>query len=169
MLDARLVELGFRGAIVGPHGSGKTTLLNDLEHRLSRCGHRVVRFMLTDEIRRIPDSFYTICNLGCTVFLDGAEQLLPRDWRAFLRRTDGCRGLIVTSHRPGLLPTLVECSTSPELLDQLLNDLLTPEVRDGLGDLPLRSWRNGRGNLHLVLSELYHCVSEKQIFCTLPE
>ena len=40
-LLARLDELGYRAAIVGPQGSGKTTLLEDLAERLSARGFRI--------------------------------------------------------------------------------------------------------------------------------
>lgn len=165
--EARLASLNFRAAIVGPHGVGKTTLLDDLEARLTSIGDRVVRFTLRDEIRSIPDDFLNQCTRDQKILLDGAEQLSAMAWRRFCRRTRAYSGLIITSHRHGFLPAIVECGTTPQLLDQLLNDLLTPELRAGLGDLPLRLWRNCRGNLHDVFRELYYWFSEKQVFCTL--
>ena len=52
LLD-RLADLGFRGALVGPHGSGKTTLLEDLEERLAADGWRIVPLRLSRERRRL--------------------------------------------------------------------------------------------------------------------
>src|SRR5437868_15544127 len=48
-LLARLEQLDYRGAIVGPEGRGKTTLLEDLGERLKGRGHNVRHLGLTRE------------------------------------------------------------------------------------------------------------------------
>lgn len=161
-LDARLRELEYRGAIVGPQGSGKTTLLNDLDAQLTRRGMGVIRIMLSDMHRWIPEPSLEACRRHpeSFVFLDGAEQLPRRRWRSFQREVSGSRGLIVTSHRPTDLPTLVECRTSPQLLERLLNELLTPEIFASLGDLPGRLCRNYNGNLRSVIRSLYDHLAD---------
>src|SRR5215210_193427 len=112
----RLAALRWRAALVGPHGRGKTTLLEELAPRLTARGFRVRTVTLRQEERGVD--WKRLRDLGADdiLFLDGAELLGRFAWlrvRFFCRRA---AGLIVTSHRPGLLPTLLECSTTPELL-----------------------------------------------------
>jgi hypothetical protein len=86
------------------------------------------------------------------ILLDGAEQLGWLDWRRFLWRTAGC-GVVITSHRPGLLPTLIHCSTSPELLlgivETLLGEPLTCKRR------VTELFGKHHGNLRDALREMY--------------
>ena len=117
----RLAALRFRAAIVGPHGHGKTTLLKEIALRLSARGFRVRTVTLREEERRVG----RLRGLDADeiLLLDGAELLGRLSW---LRVRFACRragGLIVTSHRTGLLPTLMECETSPELLFDLVKEL----------------------------------------------
>lgn len=86
---------------------------------------------------------------GDVLFLDGAEQLGWLSWTAVRLRTRRAGGLVVTSHRPGLLPTLFECQTSPELLTGIVEDLAGSDVE--VGEL----WAQHRGNVRDALRELY--------------
>ena len=155
LLD-RLAGLGWRAAIVGPHGRGKTTLLEDLAPRLEARGFRVRTLTLWDEHPRLNhEDRERLRDLGLRdfVLLDGAEQLGRLPWLFLKLRCRRAGGLLITSHRPGLLPTLLECRTSPELLAGIVREL-TGEELSGAEDL---FTRHG-GNLRSALRELYDCA-----------
>jgi hypothetical protein len=152
----RLAAMQFRAAIVGPHGRGKTTLLEDLAPRLEALGFRIRSVTLhtgdrrlTREQREVLFHHLSPRDLLC---VDGAEQLGRIAWLALLARSQGAGGLLVTSHRPGLLPTLLECETSPELLEGIVRDLVGPKA-DGLQIEQLFA-RHG-GNVREALREMY--------------
>jgi hypothetical protein len=155
-LLARLERLRYRAAIVGPHGTGKTTLLEDLETPLAGRGFRLTHLRLDAAHRRFPRG--SLARLAATlgardlVCLDGAEQLGRVGWMMFRWRTRCAGGLLITSHRPGLLPTLIECATSPELLDRIVRRLAPPT-----GDVraPEDLFARHHGNLRNALRELY--------------
>lgn len=148
-LLARLAALRYRAALVGPHGRGKTTLLEELAARLAARGFRVRTVTLRQEERRVDWRRFRGLGVDDLLFLDGAELLGRLAWlRArFLCRRAG--GLIVTSHRPGLLPTLLECGTTPELLAELVRELTGAELETA--ELFVRHG----GNLRLVFWEMY--------------
>ena len=156
VLLARLERLGYRAAIVGPHGTGKTTLLEDLEKPLARLGFRVRHLRLDAEHGRFSRG--CLSQLAATldardfVCLDGAEQLDRMRWMMFRWRTRRAGGVLITSHRPGLLPTLIECTTSPELLDRIVRRLAPPT--GGLR-APTDLFARHQGNLREALRELY--------------
>ena len=143
LLD-RLAALRYRAAIVGPHGHGKTRLLEQLAPRLAERGFRVRTVTLREEERKVGR--LRGMGEGDILLLDGAELLGRLSW---LRVRLACRhagGLIVTSHRPGLLPTLLECETTPELLADLVRELTGKEMetaelfdRHG-GDMRMAFW-----------------------------
>jgi hypothetical protein len=163
-LLARLAALGYRAALVGPHGHGKTTLLEDLAARLEDRGFRLRSATLHAGDRRLSAGqervlFSDLTRRDC-LLLDGAEQLNPLSWRRAERRSRAAGGLVVTSHRAGLLPTLVECRTTPELLSDLVRQLLGAEA-GGLQPLLGELYDRHGGNLRDVLRELYDAWSEK--------
>ena len=119
-LMARLSRLRYRCAIVGPEGFGKTTLLEDLEPLLVARGFAVRWLRFNREQRTIPVNFAASISSGDIVLFDGCEQIGALAWRRFLFRTRRAGGVIVTTHTPGRLPTLVECATSPELLGGII-------------------------------------------------
>src|SRR5262249_54782350 len=95
-------------------------------------------------------------NLGPRVFLllDGADLLRPFAWRRVRRASLRAGGLVVTSHRKGLLPALHRPRTSPDLLDTMVRTLAgTPPERFGESAQALFD-RHG-GNLRTALRELY--------------
>lgn len=152
-LLARLARLRYRAAIVGPHGTGKTTLLEDLETPLARLGFRVTRLRLDAEHRRFPrECLAATFDARDLVCLDGAEQLDWARWMLFRWRTRRAGGVLITSHRRGRLPTLIECTTSPELLDRIVNRL-APRA-EGLRT-PVGLFARHHGNLRDALRELY--------------
>ena len=112
----RLAALRYRAAIVGPHGRGKTTLLEDLAPHLEARGFRIRSVMLHTGNRLLSrnqtEILFRDLKPGDLLCVDGAEQLRRASWLTLMARSRGAGGLLITSHRPGLLPTLVECATS---------------------------------------------------------
>ena len=94
----------------------------------------------------------TLTERDCLLF-DGAEQLGRLRWWNFKRRTQQAGGLIVTAHRAGLLPTLMNCSTSPELFRRIVSDLLPGQAVTNTALDELFTQHNG--NLREALRELY--------------
>lgn len=153
---ARLNELSCRCAIVGPHGSGKTTLLEEIGGLLAVSGCFVKRLALTLESPAFPAGYLRYFYEGLAardiILLDGADLMAHRDWFRFRRNTALCAGLVITSHRPGLLPTLLECRTTLGLLEDIVREL----VEDDAASLPLQHlFEKHLGNIRDVLRELY--------------
>ena len=161
-LGQRLEELGGRVAIVGPKGSGKTTMLEELASALSgepvqaripgSCPNpwRTVRTQLPQPVTHRH-----------TVLVDGSEQLGAVGWRRLLHATRRARYLIVTLHRPGRLPTLVECRTDAGLLRDLVSELVPADaahLESGINDL----FQRHGGNLRLCLRELYDVYADRR-------
>ena len=148
---------GRRGALVGPHGSGKTTLLEDLATHLVTYGYRPVYLRLSSEKRhfsRDESRVLRSISQATVILLDGAEQLNYLDWLRFKYRTKKAKGLIITSHRAGLLPTLLECHTSPQLLREILHQILGNDA--AVWDVECEAlWKRHRGDLGLALREIY--------------
>ena len=157
-LLAKLEALRHRAAIVGPQGSGKTTLLEDLAPRLRDRGYTVRELRLDTATPSFSsgflDRFVPSLTSSDVLLFDGAEQLGAFAWRSFERRTRDAAGLVLTLHRPGRLPTLVETSTSPELLASLVEQILGDEADEVRAILPELHARVG-GNLRDALRELY--------------
>jgi hypothetical protein len=165
-LIERLERLGGRGAIVGPHGSGKTTLLEDLSVRLEARGTRAHLVRLSAERRTI--SRETIRRLSAelqandAVLCDGAEQLGRLAWRTFRYRARRARILVVTTHRPGRLPTLLETSTTPALLETIVRRLLS-QPGEPLPFSVLELFARHQGNLRDALRELYDRYADGEL------
>jgi len=151
----RLAALAFRAALVGPHGHGKTTLLEDLGARLAERGFRVRTATLRQGDRRLgavrSAALFQNPDPRDLLLVDGAEQLDALSWWTLRLRSRDAAGLIVTSHRPGLLPTLHECRTTPELLAGIITDLAGTADGEEIAELFVRH----RGDLRLALRELY--------------
>jgi hypothetical protein len=120
----KLAAQNWWGAVVGPHGSGKTTLFKTLKPALSAKGHRVHEIALRDGQRRLPQDSMREVGRATIVMVDGYEQL---GWfaRANLRRR--CRrlgvGLVVATHLPVEIPTLIRLAPSVALVQQLVSEL----------------------------------------------
>jgi hypothetical protein len=153
----RLESMNWRGAIVGSEGAGKTTLLEDFEPRLRERGFEIVWLQLTREKPRFASATLrelASLHAGQMILLDGAEQLSRWGWWRFLRLAGRAGGLLITSHRHGLLPTLLECETTAVLLAEIVAKLLT-EAPDAHCAEASRLHRKHRGNLREALRELY--------------
>jgi hypothetical protein len=158
VLLRRLEQLDYRAGIVGPHGAGKTTLLEDLEPMLVERGFTIKRLRLDEEHRAFDrgllNSFCSELNQRDVILFDGAEQLSRWAWLKFRRRTRAAGGLIITSHRVGRLPTLIECRTTPRVLGEIVDEILNGEAHS-IHDLVPELFRKHDGNLRLALRELY--------------
>lgn len=157
-LLADLERLDYRAAIVGPHGSGKTTLLEELGRRLERRGLQTA--CLRVDGRRPGSVLSQTKRAGgsVVVLLDGADLLGPLAW-AFLRARRRRRGLIITSHKPGRLPTLVRCSTSAELLRELVGEL-APKWAPRLAPAADRLFHTSGGNIRKAFRAFYRAFAE---------
>jgi hypothetical protein len=151
-LITRLEALGGRAAIVGPEGSGKTTLLEGLARRLSgsivliRLGAGATRPW--PQLRRALPRPVTRDHV---VLVDAAERLRATAWLRLRHATRRARGLVITAHRPGRLPTLIECRGSPELLAELVAELAPGRPARMLDEL----FHRHDGNIRLCFRELY--------------
>lgn len=156
-LEERLEALRFRAALVGPHGHGKTTLLEDLGERLASRGFRVRAITLRQGERRLGPvraaALFRDPGPRDLLLVDGAEQLDRLAWWSLRRRSRSAAGILVTSHQPGLLPTLHECRTSPDLLAGIMRDLLPGSM--GEPPSPAELFARHQGNLRDALRELY--------------
>jgi adenylate kinase len=142
-----------RGAIVGPHGSGKTTLIEQLGDRLD--GEVVWVRLNSDDRAPGPAARAGLprhLDQSHVVLIDGAEQLGEWSWRWFCHRARHAGTMVITTHRPGRLPTIHTCSTDPSLLRRLVEEL-APEVAEvvNLEELFLRH----DGNIRRCFRELY--------------
>ncbi len=159
----RLAGLGYRAAIVGPKGSGKTTLLEDLAPRLDQLGFQTTMLRLDEAHPYLTPTFerefFQRLGAGDVVLLDGAEQMSWWRWRRFCRGSTRGGGLIVTSHRAGLLPTLLECRPTPELLDHLLQELVGLQAST-LRTQARRLYVECQGNIREVLRGLYDLCAD---------
>jgi energy-coupling factor transporter ATP-binding protein EcfA2 len=154
-LVPRLIELRGRAAIVGPHGSGKTTLLEELAHILpadsvmvrlpGSCRHpwRTTRAQLPNPV-----------TASHAVLIDGAEQLGRYGWRRLVSATRQAGFLVATLHRPGTLPTLIECRPDPHLLSELTSEL-APADAAALEPILDQIFQHHEGDIRLCLRELY--------------
>jgi hypothetical protein len=154
LLD-RLATLNYRAAIVGPEGHGKTTLMEDLEPHLRARGFGVRHLRLTREQPAFDPAwlreFFAATTSSDMLLFDGAEQLTRLAWWRLRRAARKAGGLVITSHRSGMLPTLIECETDVELLGGIVRDLAPDAARHDAGALLSRH----RGNVREALRELY--------------
>lgn len=157
-LLARLHELNYRAALVGPEGSGKTTLLEDLQEILQEKGIRTNLVFVNDAaLFDSPACRRLLAELtrDQIVLLDGADLIRRSDWSLLKRHTiTHAYGLVITSHQRGLLPTLIECSTSPALLREIVAEL-QPQGHTIPADFLDSLYDRHAGNLRACLRELY--------------
>ncbi len=154
---ARLAVLGYQAAIVGPEGSGKTTLLEDIQQALALRGIRTRRVFANDTAPldgRRRRSILAELESDEVLLLDGADTVRRSAWMRFQRRLlKIAAGLVVTTHQPGCLPTLIECETEPALLQKIVADLLPSGAFSA--DILNRLYRRHHGNIRHCLRDLY--------------
>lgn len=158
----RLEAMHYRAAIVGPEGAGKTTLLEDLQVALKRRGLRRRTVFINDTSpldRRTRRQLMSQLESDEIVLLDGADALGYAQW-TFLKRhiLRHAAGLIITTHRPGRLPTLIDCATTPQLLGEIVAELL-PETGDAQADSFKQLFCHHQGNIRNCLRDLYDCCA----------
>ncbi len=152
-----------RGAIVGSKGTGKTTLLREIAQHLESRGAAAHLLSFRSEAHRLtPRTLATLRSdfrPGDGLLVDGAEQLGRRDWWR-LKSLGGMAGyFLITSHRPGLLPTLHQATTSSELLADIVARLLGCDLETARS-IAAAPFHEHDGNLRLALRELYdRCAS----------
>lgn len=164
LLD-RLAGMRYRAAIVGLKGTGKTTWLEDLAPRLEERGFVPKPLRLDEAYPRFPAGFEREffarvgpCNI---VLLDGAEQMSRWGWWWFRRRSVKAGGLVITSHRAGLLPTLFETRSTPGLLAEIVGELLGVEEAARLRDRIPSLFAKHQSNMRNALRELYDHYAER--------
>jgi energy-coupling factor transporter ATP-binding protein EcfA2 len=125
-LVEKLAKRKWRGTILGPHGSGKSTLLEALKPAIVATGRHIQAISLHNGQRRLPSHFSaaSASAANSVVIIDGYEQL---GWVSRLQLWFRCRsadaGLLVTSHAPVRIPTLIRLAPDRELVEQLISDL----------------------------------------------
>ncbi|MBW3566031.1 MAG: hypothetical protein KY459_15070 [Acidobacteria bacterium] len=155
-LLARLRARKMRGALVGGEGRGKSTLLGEIGDLLIDEGYSVLRITLHLGESRLPRKLagkLATADGRTAVLVDGAEQLSLSSWLRLRVSVRNAGVLLITSHREGLLPTILHCGTSPELLEGILDEL----APDRPADFPSAEhlWRKHRGDLRQALFETY--------------
>ncbi|MBN2845752.1 MAG: hypothetical protein JXQ25_07195 [Deltaproteobacteria bacterium] len=157
--------MNYRGAFVGQEGSGKTTLMERLVRPLHEKGFRIRFLLLKRGVRKFPAK--VMARLAASlrkdeiIFLDGAEQMGWLAWRRFRKLSQKAGGLVISSHRHGLLPTIMECHTSPELLKEIAAELAGYDIiTDARAE---KIYNDNRGNIREALLTLYDMVAEKEV------
>jgi NACHT domain len=162
------------GEILGPHGSGKSTLLEAIKPKLLAAGKHVHQILLRVGQRRVPyedlpQSWLNDLTKSATkresrhlaqhallLIIDGYEQL---GWLARWQLKKRCRcagiGLLVTSHRPTGLPTLIHLTPDGRLIEQLVAQLCAKvPSRVSLADIAASHACHG-SNVREVFFDLY--------------
>ena len=157
-LLARLAAMDYCGAIVGPCGSGKTTLCETLKARLQQAGLQTESlFVSLDFHVTWPDIRPVLACPFDVMVVDGADHLSNWTWQRLKRRVfSSKRGLVVTTHKPGLLPTWHECRPSPAVLERIVTHLAPDQIipKAQIYDLYDRC----QGNVRDALRQLYDLV-----------
>ena len=154
-LVQKLDQLGGRGAIVGPKGSGKTTLLEELDFFMDgRVKWVRIPGSDPDPLRTALEQLDRPVTELDTLLIDGSEQLGSLAWRRFYLATLRARRVVATLHRPGRLPTLFECTPTPDILISLVHYLDPDDAVILEPHLPDLFRRHG-GNIRLCFRELY--------------
>ena len=157
-LVRRLRQNGWRGQIIGEHGSGKSALLATLIPAIRQSGRPTLLIELHDGQRRLPLDLSQAPELAArpVVIIDGYEQLsFWSRWCAKrLCRRHGL-GLVVTAHAPVGLPALFCTTTSPELVETIVRQLLGESQSFATAEELQQQFLRHRGNLRELLFALY--------------
>jgi energy-coupling factor transporter ATP-binding protein EcfA2 len=164
-LMAKLAVRHWQGAIVGPHGSGKSTLLESLKPAIVATGLHIQATSLHDGQRRLPRDFFapSVSGTNALVIIDGYEQLgWPARLHLWLRCRSAGAGLLVTSHAPVRIPTLIRLSPDRQLVEQLVDDLCA-EVSTTITRADIAASHACHGsNVREILFDLYDRHEERR-------
>lgn len=152
----RLAASQWRGSIVGSHGSGKTTLLEQLAPRLEERGFVPRHFTLRSEgtmhdKRALLDAVRPM-RAPDFLLVDGAEQLSTREWLPLNAAAHHCAGAVLTLHRAGRLPVILETTPNAALLEQLVGEVSGARLPAGEATT---LFQRHRGDIRACLRELY--------------
>jgi ABC-type cobalamin transport system ATPase subunit len=152
----KLEAASWRGAIVGSNGTGKTTLLEQLSPHIEARGFVPRMIRLRGESTQAEKDVVLAQARGLRapdfLLLDGAEQLTTRQWLPLRVAIDALAGCVVTVHRTSRLPTIVELTPTPALLDELVAELTGGQLPPGEAGTILA--RN-HGNIRRCFRELH--------------
>jgi predicted ATP-binding protein involved in virulence len=164
----RLKRLNCRAAIIGPEGSGKTTLLEAIGDRLQEDGYKTVYIRFNQENRRLKRALFIHCAKNRSpdhaLLVDGVEQISWLDWKLFCLYTKNAGAMIITSHVKSqgmrMMPTLLNTTTSPELLYDLVLKLVGKDEMVSRQKIT-RLFETHHGNIRMALRELYDIWATK--------
>lgn len=160
-----LEQMKYSAAIIGPDGSGKTTLLEDIASALEERGKQIKSVFVNDTNQiSWKDSRNLFMEIASDqiVFLDGADSLSRMTWPALKRGVlRKAAGLIVTAHKPGLMPTLIECTTTPDLFRRIVSEITDGACEFNPSQLD-QIYHRHNGNIRNALRELYDIFAEDQ-------
>lgn len=165
---ARLEQMQWRAAILGPHGTGKTTLLLELFRHLQnstndRSNASRIWFIPVDRSTRNQQWLELLkeCTPQQILLVDGIERLswskrfrllgLGPSW---IRQSSLPRSIVVTTHRPVGLPVWLHTTSNSATMQELLLELYPtapPETIDQASKLFIAR----RGNIRDVFWRLY--------------
>lgn len=161
-LAATFLSRGGSAAIVGPHGSGKTTLLGHLADTLESMGERVIRMRM----RERSDLLRLLASIGRgprgIVCVDSWERIgWPANGLVRVVAAGARVRLLVTAHRPGAMPTLWRCATSPRVTEALVERLLDGSSPPAIGREAIEeAHRRAGGDVREALFLLYDRFEE---------
>lgn len=159
-----LKRLNYRAAIIGPYGSGKTTLLEQLGNKLRQQGHGTLSIFVNQEFPHLTFAQWMdvlkSSRKNSIILFDGADSL--PFWQCILVKliSRRAKGLVIAGHRRAGLPVLIECQTTPAILDDLLLELAGP-LNEQLKQTGDKLFRQHNGNIREVLRDLYLVCSEQ--------
>ncbi len=162
-LVKKLERNHWRGQIIGPHGSGKTTLLGALLPACQQLGCQVKQFSLHNRERRLPFRWKDTKHWSekTLIAIDGYEQL---DWvsRSQLQILihQKCCGLLVTTHRKVRLPVIFRTTTSIELTERIVAQLVSHDSRINPADVA-HVYTQCEGNVREILFALYDLYQDR--------
>ncbi len=159
---ARLEQKGWKGALVGKKGTGKTTLLLEIREKLLERGFGVKNLFLNCEKRKFNRDELKLITQSTSendiILFDGSEQMAWWHWYYFLWKVRKAKGLILTTHKPSKLPTILNTSTHFECYKAMVQQLIEkhPDLQYLTTSERLHHlFEKYNGNMRLALRALY--------------
>jgi hypothetical protein len=135
--------------------------MEDLEPKLRGKGFETVRIRLNQQSSLREHWSALKVSTRHIILFDGAEQLSRVTWQLFKWRTRQAAGVIITTHKPGRLPTLWDCRTSSRLLSEIMAEVLA-DSRLPLPANPVELFRKHQGNVREALRECYDLMARSE-------